>query len=169
MSWVEPFLIDRTNAKLVAGDRDVSSVPPRTVGLWRWLRIVNKTSGMHIFFALLFCVFVLTAPFAIAILVSGFRAARREYRLHRHGRVILGEIQCFGEMIAHGHEQGPEGTIGAPTSWVVPYVKFSFPTPDGRIIASWASIESRKSTDLPTGPGQHLAVLYLDDENYQVL
>jgi hypothetical protein len=163
----EPFLIDRSNAGLASGAGEAR--PPRPVGLWKCLRLIDKTAGGHIFLGFLFCLFILPAPIGIACLISGFRAARREYRLQRHGRVILGEVRSFGEMTAHGHEQGPEGTLGAPTSWVVPYVTFAFTTPDGRVLTSWASISPRKPSEIPPRPGQAVAVLYLDDENYRTL
>jgi hypothetical protein len=161
----KPFLVDKANSCLVGGREDSA---PRAIGLRKLLHLLNKT-GAPFFFAPLLCVTVLLAPVGIAFFVWGFLAFRHEYRLHRHGRVILGEVQSFGETIARGHEQGPEGIVGAPTSWVVPWVKFTFPTPDGRVFVNWASIEPWKSSDLPPRPGQLLAVLYLDDENYQVL
>jgi hypothetical protein len=133
------------------------------------LRLVDQTAGCHIFLGLLFCLFILPAPIGIAMLIAGFRAARRELWLHRHGLVILGEVQSLGEMTFHGHEQGPEGSQGAPTSWVVPCVTFSFLTPDGRALTKWASFTPRKPSEIPPRPGQLLAVLYLDDENYQLL
>jgi len=163
----EPFLLDKANACLVGG-RGASARSPRAVGLRKVLHLLNKT-GAPFFFAPLLCITVLWAPVGIAFFVWGCLAFRREYRLHRHGRVIHGEVQSFGETVAHGHEQGPEGTVGPPTSWVVPWVKFTFPTPDGRVFENWASIEPWKSSNLPPQPGQLLAVLYLDDEHYQVL
>ena len=67
----EPFLIDRANPGLMARDGDAAG-PPRTVGLLKCIRLVNKNAGAHIVFGLLVFLFILPAPIGIAFFISGF-------------------------------------------------------------------------------------------------
>jgi hypothetical protein len=168
VSPAEPFLIDRANAGL-AGRRGDTACSPRPIGLWTVLRLADEDSGGYLFFALLCGVSVLLAPFALMFLALWLRAARREYRLHRRGRVLAGKVVSFEEVTVTGYQPTSDATAQFLTSWAVPVVRFSFPTPDGRVLSGGAPVCRRRSSEMPPRPGQPVAVLYLDDGNYRVL
>jgi hypothetical protein len=81
----------------------------------------------------------------------------RKLRLVRDGRILEGKlIFCSGEMDSD-HDCRIRAT-------------FAFVSPQGRILSGRASVYRNDLKDAPLpGPDTTVAVLYLDDHNYQVL
>jgi hypothetical protein len=95
---------------------------------------------------------LLAVPFLCAI---GWQA--RKLRLVRDGRILKGKLIFWSGEV----DSDPDCPIRAT---------FAFLSPEGRILSGKASAYRNDLKDSPLpGPDTEVAVLYLNDHNYQVL
>jgi hypothetical protein len=107
---------------------------------------------------------------ALLFLVWGWWLSRREYRLLRNGQVLLGEVTAYSAVTSTGYSEPTAGGGGEPWVQVTVTTDYAVTTPSGtRLIGRAVRVYTGAYSEPEVRPGSAVAVLYLDDETFQVL
>jgi hypothetical protein len=183
-----PFLLVRSNAALLASVDD-PSVPPRRVswgkrvclflaafqfalvffGAAGFFLLVGFIDSAHKAWAdgEVAMVVVLLLLGLIAFATGTIPIFLHNYRRLRDGRVIVGQVlSCKVNTNTYRDDTNGTGSEWSSTTFKM---EFSFVTPGGKTITGCVRLELPAAPKHSPTASDAMAVLYLDDDNYQVL
>ena len=180
---MQAFLLNPWNEKLLA---DTSPNPVRPVCSWKMFRfallvIVGCLAVFSPASFILLAAFIddkfteqtitaicIVAGIGLFFILLAIPTIRREYRLLRYGRVLIGEVvNCKAETHTHTNQSSDGG--GSTWTDTTVTIDYSFASPTGKtFVRTVKETHPEPPTSLPEAGGI-IAVLYLDDDVYQVL
>ncbi len=177
-----PYLIDRRNAPLLAEPpRRVSRwdvfvlmagpflIPAGIAGIGVWLAVDRATFHAFNVAQIVFAELGLCGAAAL-FLAWGWSESRREYRLLRNGRVILGEVAAYSAVTSTGCTGRTAGGAGAPWVQATVTTEYTFTAPSGtRLTGRAVCVYTAAYCEPEVRPGHPVAMIYLDDKTYRVL
>ena len=179
---MQAFLVDQSNSTLLDDTRPVRPILSRRMvcfiaGVLFRIPIVFFPAGFFLFCGLMedkwndgkVTMVAVCAIGALLMLIAGMPDLIRDYRLIRIGQILFGEVVSYTAVTNTHQNEAYAGGGGEVWSDVAVTMEYAFLTPEGKRLVDTFKKTQPTTPKTEPQPGEPVAVLYLDDNKYQVL